>query len=146
MPNELYFNDAMPSPYDVALRERAVKAYESGEGTYVELAALFHLHHRTLERWVARFRETGSAAAFPKGGGWQSPIDREALEAVVRETPDAPLRELCRTYNRRVPRAQRTTRSSFHRALKNAGFVLKKNDHGRANLIARTWQPSVRRS
>ena len=46
----------MPNPYDLALRERAVTAYERGDGSYARLAALFDVDHRTLERWVARWR------------------------------------------------------------------------------------------
>ena len=123
-----------------------MSAYESGEGSYAQLAALLDLDHRTLERWVARFRATGSVAPRPKGGGWRCPIDLEVLHAVVRERPDAPLRELCRTYNRRVPRVRRTTRASFHRALGRAGFVLKKNAAGRVKSTGRTWPRSGRRS
>jgi len=33
----MYFNGAMPNPYDVALRERAVTAYERGDGSYADL-------------------------------------------------------------------------------------------------------------
>jgi transposase len=117
---ELYFNSAMPNPYDVALRERAVKAYESGEASYAQLAALFDLDHRTLERWVARWRATGSVAPQPKGGGWPCPIDMDMLH--------------------------RTTRASLHRALKRAGFVLKKNARARVRSTGRMWQPSARRS
>jgi len=146
LPSELYFNDAMPNPYDVALRERAVRAYESGEGSYAALAALFALDHRTLERWVARWRATGSVVPRPKGGGWPCPIDIDVLQAVVRAVPDATLEELCWLYNRRVPHARRTTRASVHRALKRAGFVLKKNGHAQAKSTGRTWQPSARRS
>ena len=64
LPTELYFNGAMPNPYDVALRARAVRAYESGEGSYADLAALFSVDHRTLERVgspVARDRFRGAA-------------------------------------------------------------------------------------
>ena len=67
MPNELYFNGAMPNPYDLALRERAVTAYERGEGSYAQLAALFDVDHRTLERWVARWRDTHSVAPHRRG-------------------------------------------------------------------------------
>ena len=128
----------MPNPYDVALRERAVRAYERGEGSYADLAAVFNLDHRTLERWVARWRATGSVAPRPKGGGWPCPIDMEVLQTVVRAVPDATLEELCWLYNRRVPNARRTTRASLHRALTRAGFVLKKNARGRASGTART--------
>jgi transposase len=136
----------MPNPYDVALRERAVKAYESGEGPYAELAELFRVDRRTLERWVARWRATGSLVPHAKGGGWHCPIDMEVLHAVVRAGPDATVSELCWEYNRRVPRAHRTTRASFHRALRRAGFVLKKNARARAKSTGQTWQPSARRS
>jgi hypothetical protein len=50
----------------------------------------------------------------------------DVLHAVVRALPDATLEELCWLYNRRVPHRQWTNRSSLHRALKRAGFVLKK--------------------
>jgi len=136
----------MPNPYDVALRERAVQAYERGEGSYADLAALFKVDHRTLERWVARWRATGSVAAHPRGGGWACPIDLEVLLATVREKPDGTLEELCRLYNRRVPRARRSTRASVHRALQRADFVLKKNARGRPRSTGRMWQPNVSRS
>lgn len=122
----MYFNSAMPNPYDVALRERAVHAYVSGEGSYRALAALFDLDHGTLERWVARWRTTHSVAPEPKGGGWRCPIDMRVLHAVVRDGPDATLAELCWEDNRRVPKVHRTTRASFHRALMRADFVHKK--------------------
>lgn len=142
----LYFNDAMPNPYDVALRERAVNAYERGDGSYDEVATLFTVHPRTLQEWVAQWRATGSVAPRPKGGGWASPINLVVLEAVVREVPDSTLQELCFEYNRRVPRAERTTRSALHRALDRLGFVHKKNGRGRVRSIDRTSSRSGKRS
>ena len=65
----MYFTNAMANPYDVVFRERAVAAYEAGAGTCLEVAALFGLGHRTLERWVAQWRLRGSVAPRPKGGG-----------------------------------------------------------------------------
>jgi transposase len=143
---KLYFNVGMAEPYDVALRERAVAAYHAGEGGYHQLASVFRIGWRTLQRWIARERDTGSVAPDPKRGGWQSPIDMDVLHAVVREAPDGTFRELCWEYNRRVPRERRTTPTSFGRAMHRAGFVLKKNGRGRANATGRTWQPSARRS
>ena len=136
----------MPNPYDMALRERAVAAYERGEGSYATLATLFDLDHRTLERWVARRRATGSVAATPKGGGWRCPIDLGMLHRVIGEAPDATVAELCWEYNRRVPRPRRTTSTRFRRAMHREGYVFKKNAHGRAKLIARMCTRSVRRS
>src|SRR2546430_8285472 len=136
----------MPNPYDVALRERAVTAYERGEGSYAQLAALFDVDHRTLERWVARSRDTQSVAPQPRGGGWPCPIDVTVLRAVVRDGADATVTELCWEYNRRVPSARRTARSSFHRALRRAGFVLKKKSRAPAQVTRREAPGNARRS
>lgn len=135
---QVYFNDVMSQSYDVVFRERAVAAYNAGEGGYHDLARVLGLGYRTLQRWVAQERATGSVAPRPNGGGWRCPIDLRVLEAVVREAPDDTVAELCRTYNRRVPRAARTTRTSFGRAMRRADFVLKKNARGRASGTART--------
>jgi transposase len=130
---QLYFNDVMSQSYDVKFRERAVAAYNAGEGGYHDVARLFDIGYRTLQRWVAQERSTGSVEPRPNGGGWRCPIDLTVLEAVVREAPDDTVAELCRAYNRRVPRAARTTRTSFGRAMRRADFVLKKNARGRAS-------------
>jgi transposase len=122
----VYFTGAMANAYDLVLRERAVAAYERGDGSYADLAAVFALDHRTLERWVARLRATGSVAPHAKGGGWRCRIDLGELHAVIRERPDGTTTELCRAYNRRVRRAQRTTPTSFRRAMRRVGYMLKK--------------------
>lgn len=142
----MYLTEAMANPYDMALRARAVAAYEGGEGSYVELAAVFTLDPRTLERWVARLRATGSVAPRAKGGGWRCPIDLAELHAVVLARPDGTTTELCRAYNRRVRRAQQTTPTSFRRAMRRVGYVLKKNGRGRAKSIAQTSRRSAPRS
>jgi transposase len=136
----------MAEPYDLALRERAVRAYNAGEGGYHRLADLFGIAYRTLQRWVAQERTTGSVAPQEKGGGWPCPIDVEVLKTVVREAPDSTVAELCWEYNRRVPTAQRTTARSFRRVMGRVGFVLKKNAHGRANSTGRMWRQSAPRS
>jgi transposase-like protein len=130
----------------VAFRGRAVAAYESGEGGYIELAGVFGIGYRTLERWVAQYRATESVAPRPRGGGWRSPIDLVLLHAVIREQPDGTSDELCRAYNRRVGRARRTTATSFRRAMGRAGYVLKKNGRARVNRTDPTFGRSARRS
>jgi transposase len=136
----------MAEPYDLAFRERAVAAYHAGEGGYHSLARVFGIAYRTLQRWVSQERTTGSVAPREKAGGWICPIDVEMLKTVVREAPDATVAELCWEYNRRVPSAQRTNDTSFRRAMRRAGFVLKKNGRGRAKSTGRTWRPSAPRS
>jgi transposase-like protein len=121
-------------------------AYERGEGSYAQLADLFDLNPRTLERWVARWRVAYSVEPRPRGGGWKSPIDLAVLRVLAREVPDATVAEMCGEYNRRVSRAQRTTRASFHRALVRDGFVVKKNGRVQVKSTGRMWWPSARRS
>ncbi len=142
----MYFTGAMPNPYDVALRERVVAAYESGAGTALEVATLFGVGHRTVQRWVTRWRVTGSVVASPKGGGWRSPIEMAVLTSLIATAPDATCAELCGAYNRRVPRAQRTTVTSLWRAMRRAGYVLKKNGRGRAKSIGPTSARSAPRT
>ena len=115
----------MPNPYPMALRTRAVAAYEAGEGGYVALATQFGVGVNTLLRWVARAR-TGDLAPCPKGGGWHSPVEAAIVEAVVAERPDATLDEMHQAYNRRVRRGARVSRSSIVRAVGRLGYVHKK--------------------
>jgi transposase len=142
---DVYFTDAMAKPYDVAFRGRAVAAYEAGEGGYHDLAALFGIGYRTLQRWVAQYRATESIAPLPRGGGWRSPIEIVVLHAVARERPDATSDEMCREYNRRVGREGRTNPTSFLRAMKREGYVLKKNGSVRVNATDPTFVPNARR-
>ena len=130
----------------MAFRGRAVAAYEAGEGGYHELAALFGVGYRTLQRWVAQYRATDTVAPRPRGGGWRSPIEIIVLHAVVRERPDGTSEELCREYNRRVGRAASTSAASFRRAMGREGYVLKKNGRVRVNRTDPTFSANGRRS
>ena len=136
----------MAEPYDIAFRERAVRAYNAGEGGYHELARVFGIAFRTLQRWVAQYRVTGVLAPQPKGGGSPCPIDLDVLRTVVREMPDGTVGELCWEYNRRVPAADRTNETSFRRAMRRVGFVHKKNGRGRVKSTDQMWRPSAKRS
>jgi transposase len=136
----------MPNPFPIELRERAVRAYEEGEGSHTAVAARFSLNPWTLLRWIVRRRETGTLAPLAKSGGRESPVDVDVLHAVVRETPDATTEELTRVYNRRVDRAQRVHRSSVLRALHRCGYVFKKNARGPQSRIGPTSTLNVKRS
>lgn len=136
----------MAKPFDVAFRGRAVAAYEAGEGGYHELARVFGIGYRSLQRWVAQYRATDSVAPQPRGGGWKSPIDLIVLHAVIRARPDGTCDELARAYNRRVGRATRTNETSFRRAMARAGYVLKKNGRARVSKTDPTFRRSARRS
>lgn len=133
----------MPNPIAIELRERAVRAYETGEESHVAVAERFGLNPWTLLRWVGRWRTTGSVAPLPRGGGWTSPVDVPVLEAVVHDTPDATTEELTRAYNRRVDPACRVHRSSILRALRRCGYVFKKNVRGPQSRTDPTSRPSA---
>jgi transposase len=136
----------MPNPIAIDLRERAVRAYETGGASHLAVAERFGLNPWTLLRWVARWRETGSVAPFPRRGGRTSPVDVPILEAVVQETRDATTEELTRVYNRRVDRAHRVHRSSVLRALRRCGYVFKKNVRGPQNRTDLMSKPSAKSS
>jgi putative transposase len=133
----------MPNAYPMALRERAVRAYETGPHSYAEVAARFEISLATLLRWVQRARATGTVAPLPRGGGWRSPVDLPVLHGLVRDRPDRTSDELTRAYNRAVPAEARVHRSSIIRALQRTGYVFKKNGAGRRNKIGLASTPSA---
>ena len=126
----------MPNPLPAKLRERAVVSYESGEGSYGEVAERFGVGARTLERWVQRYRESGELCARPRGGGWRSPIVGRLLDRVVAAEPDASTAELTEAYNALAPTS--VSRSAFLRGLRRAGYVFKKNAGDQRSKIVRT--------
>lgn len=142
----MYFTLGMANAYGVELRERAVRAYRRGDGTLAEVATMFAIDPRTLQRWIAHERTTGSLIPKPKAGGWRCPIALPLLHAVIAAAPDATIAELCWEYNRRAPGTAQTTVTSFGRAMGREGYVLKKNGRGRVRSIGRTFRGSARRS
>jgi putative transposase len=136
----------MPNPYPTALRERAVRAYETGTERYADVAARFSIGLNTLLRWVQRARATGDVSPLDKRGGWRSPVDIALLHRLVQEKPDCTTDELTRAYNREAAAAARVHRSSVLRALQRTGYVFKKNDRGPRSRIVAASAPNVRRT
>jgi putative transposase len=58
----------MARPYSIDLRERVVAAVTGGGLSCHEAAARFGVSVSTAIRWLARYRQTGSAAAGQMGG------------------------------------------------------------------------------
>ena len=127
----------MPKAHPNELRERAVRAYQGGEGSYEEVAEHFEVGSASLERWVRRFRNTGSVAPAKWGGGNFSPVDLSILEQALADRRDATTFELTAAYNKRVGRGRRVHRSSIQRALVRGGYVFKKNARARQSATAR---------
>ena len=76
-------------------------AYRRGDGRLVDVATTFAVNPRTLQRWMALDRTTGSLCPRPKAGGWRCPIVLPVLHTVLADAPDATSAELCWEYNRR---------------------------------------------
>jgi transposase len=123
-----------------------VRAYESSDETYEDVAERFAVGEATLQRWVRRQRDTGALDPLAKAGGWASPVDVALLHALVRERPDRTTDELTRAYNRRAVPVARVHRSSILRALQRTGYVFKKNDSAQRSPIVRASRPSAPRS
>jgi transposase len=84
----------MPKTYSSDLRERLVAAVTSGMSRN-EAAEVFGVAISTAVKWMQRLRDTGSWEAKPRGGG-TSPLEqhKERILAVVKERPDATLKEI----------------------------------------------------
>ena len=84
----------MPRAYSSDLRERLTAAVTAGMSRN-EAADVFSVAISTAVKWMQRLRDTGSWEAKPRGGG-TSPLEQhtERILAVVRERPDATLKEI----------------------------------------------------
>src|SRR4051812_2342045 len=84
----------MPRAYSSDLRERALAAYEAGEGRQSEIARAYRIGERTLSGWLKTAREEGRRAPRPRRGGAR-PVGGEAatLATLVAERNDATLAE-----------------------------------------------------
>ena len=132
--------------YYVEFRERVVSAHAAGQGGAHRLAELFGIGYRTVQRWLARERDTGSVEPTAGSGGWRSVIDSALLTTLIREVPDATAAELCAEYNRRTGRGPRASVWAIGRARQRLGFICKKNGHDPVKWIGPTSPRSGRRS
>src|SRR3954449_2854851 len=142
----------MPRAYSTDLRERALAAYEAGEGRQSEIARLYRIGERTLSGWLELAREEGRRSPKPRRGG-RAPLggEREALAGLVAERNDATLAEYAdrlppRTGGRRRgsgarpgPEGVRRSASALCRALKALGLGRKKRRSRPPSRAARTW-------
>ena len=128
----------MGEAYPIELRERAIRAYETGEGSMKAIAERFFVGEATFKRWLWRHRERGNVRPDKKGGGTPSPVDRAAVESIVSRLGDATSGEIAAEYNRHRRGSGRVHPSTIKRALHRFGYVVKKNDDGRPRFCAPT--------
>ena len=87
----------MPT-YSQDLRQRVLDAVERNEGSLRQIARLFVVSLSFVDRLLQLHRRTGSLEPKPHAGGRHAalgPDDRERLQALVRQQPDATLKEVC---------------------------------------------------
>jgi transposase len=128
----------MPRAYSTDLRERALAAYEAGEGRQSEIARVYRIGERTLSGWLKIAREEGRRHPEPRRGG-RAPLggEREALAGLVAERNDATLAEYADLLAERT--GVRRSASALCRALKALGLVRKKRPSRPPSKTARTW-------
>lgn len=128
----------MAEAYSVELRIRVVRAYESGVGSYPQVADQFDIGEATVRRWVQLQRRGGDVTPTPKAGGMRSRIALADIERVLAVIKDATAGEITAEFNRLQPRRSRVHVSSIKRALRRYGYVVKKSADGRWRVCDRT--------
>jgi transposase len=108
------------------VRQRAIAAYEAGQGTQDQVAKCYGIDISTFQRWLQRYRQSGRSEPLPRGHN-PAALDNaqmEQLDGLVEQDPDATLAELhdalgvhCSTV-------------AIHNALGRLGYRYKKNTAG----------------
>jgi transposase len=83
-------------PYSLDLRRRVLDAWQRGEGSQRQLAARFSVHLTFVRNLLRLYRQSGSLAPRPHGGGRRSLAEGPVLERLaqmVTERPDDTLDE-----------------------------------------------------
>ena len=122
----------MGAPYAQDLRDRVLAAYDRGMKTK-QIADVFQVSPAWARRVKQRRRETGETTPRPMGGATVIKIDRARLAELVRQRPDATLKEL------RAMLGVDCVESAVCMALKRLGLSFKKRRSARQNKAARMW-------
>ena len=119
----------------VDLRERAVNAYENGEGTYQEIADRFCIGRTTLCDLVRLSRYAGTLEPIvgrrPRSDRRVDEAGRVRIQALVAAMPDATLAELTDAYNAEAATA--ISASTLGRAVRSLELSRKKSPSGRSS-------------
>lgn len=116
----------MAKPYSGDLRESVVRAVRSGRSC-AEVADMFKIGPRTVERYMALWRSTGTVVPHTKFGGHRKPILKEhtsKIEALIAKRPDATLEALQESL---ASEKIKVGTATIFRFLKAMGFSYKKN-------------------
>jgi transposase len=128
----------MATPYSQDLRDRVLAAYDRGMPTQ-RIAELFAVSKAWARRLKQRRRETGETAPRAMGGATVIKIDPARLAELVREQPDATLKEL------RDRLGVECTESAVCLALQRLGLSFKKRRSTPRSRTARMSRIAVPR-
>jgi transposase len=128
----------MGAPYAQDLRDRVLAAYDRGMKTK-EIADLFQVSRSWARRVKQRRRETGETSPRPMGGATVVKIDLARLAELVKENPDATIKEL------HALLGADCVESAVCMALQRLGLSFKKKRSTRRSKTARTLRGGGRR-
>ena len=121
----------MGAPYAQDLRDRVLAAYDRGMKTK-QIADLFQVSPAWARRVKQRRRETGETTPRPMGGATVVKIDPVRLAELVRQQPDATIKEL------HARLGVECSESAVGMALKRLGLSFKKKRFTRQSKTVRT--------
>jgi transposase len=124
----------MGAAYSQDLRDRVLAAYDRGMPTK-QIADIFQVCPAWARRVKQRRREQGETHARPQGGARRIKIDPDRLAALVKEHPDATLKEL------REKLGIVCAESAICMALQRMKITFKKRRSARPSRIDPTLRP-----
>jgi transposase len=128
----------MGAAYSQDLRDRVLAACDRGMKTR-QIARVFQVSSSWVRRVKQRRRESGETTPRPMGGATVVKIDGERLAELVRQKPDATLKEL------REMLGVSCVESAVCMALKRLGLSFKKSRSTRLSRTGRTSRSGGRR-
>jgi len=111
------------------LRQRALDAYERGEGSLGDVATRFAVGSASLSRWIKRKRTTGTPARVPRASGSPRRITSEGealLSMWLQESPSVTQHELAARLQQST--GQSVVQQTVSRTLTRMRLTYKKNE------------------
>jgi transposase len=121
--------DCMSTISSMEVRQRAIEAYRSGQGSQAQIAKLYCIGRRTFQNWLMAYRQEGRLEPLPRGHNPAafSGDHLSALDAYVETHVDVSLEELQDIFSDRIT----CSTVAIHNTLKRLGWVRKKSGYVR---------------
>lgn len=115
-------------------RQRAIAAYEAGQGNQAQIAKMYRVNISTFQRWLQRYRQTGQTAPFPRGHrrAVYEADDLQVLDELIKQHPDATLEELL------AATGKSCSIMAVHRAVVRLDYRFKKSRYERVSKTGPT--------